>query len=56
MDIKVRVPEAELGEVMDWAQQHAEEDTTDNEGGTYEQGVYDALRWALGFIQSRPDH
>ncbi len=55
MDIHVRVPEADLAEVLEWAEQHGVARTTDNEGSTYEEGVNDALRWALGFIQNRPD-
>jgi len=56
MDIHVRVAETDLAEVLEWAEQHCDQGTTDHEEGTYEAGVYDALRWALGFIQARPDH
>lgn len=51
----IRVPEADLSEVIEWADNNARADVTDHEDGTYEQGVRDALFWALGYIQSRPD-
>ncbi|MFN3881908.1 MAG: hypothetical protein ACK4L8_10820 [Nitrincola lacisaponensis] len=55
MTISVRVTEQELNEVLEWAQEHGEQMTTDHEEGTYEEGVSDALRWALGYIAGRPD-
>jgi len=55
MALQIRQLEPELAEVIAWAEQHREGETTDNEGSTYEEGVYDALMWALGYIQTRPD-
>lgn len=56
MSYSVNVPEIEVNEVVQWAESAVLNDATDHEDGTYEQGVYDALMWALGYIQSRPDH
>ena len=55
MTISIRVPEKEIHEVLEWAQEHGDQMTTDHEDGTYEEGVSDGIRWVLGYIQSRPD-
>jgi hypothetical protein len=55
MTLQIRVPETELNEVMEWAEQHIDGSTTDNEEGTYEEGVFDTIRWMLGQIHGRPD-
>lgn len=52
---QIRQSEAEVAEVVAWAEQNRDSGVTDHEDGTYEEGVYDALMWALGYIQSRPD-
>ena len=55
MTPQIRVPETELNEVLEWAERHIEGSTTDNEEGTYEEGVIDTIRWMLGQIHGRPD-
>lgn len=55
MTLAIRVEESELAEVIAWSEEHVEGETTDHEGGTYEEGVRDALMWALGYISNRPD-
>ncbi len=55
MTPQIRVPEAELIEVLDWAEERAAVGITDTEDLTYEEGVYDAIRWMLGEISCRPD-
>ncbi|WP_191905938.1 hypothetical protein [Nitrincola iocasae] len=56
MSLTVKVEETEIQEVLAWAFEHGEQMTTDHEEGTYEQGVFDAINWILGYISSRPDH
>jgi hypothetical protein len=51
----IRVTEQEINEVLAWAEEHGVGQTTDNPDGTYEEGVYDGIRWLLGQIRSRPD-
>lgn len=51
----IQVSETELEEVLQWAEQHAGEGITEHEDGTYEAGVFDGIRWVLGFTHSRPD-
>lgn len=55
MSVQIRQLEQDVAEVVAWAEQHREGETTDHEGATYEEGVYDALMWAMGYIQTRPD-
>ncbi len=55
MTPQIRVPETELIEVLDWAEERAAIGITDTEDLTYEEGVYDAIRWMLGEISCRPD-
>ena len=55
MTPQIKQSEADVAEVIAWTEQHRVGETTDHEDGTYEDGVYDALMWALGYIQTRPD-
>lgn len=55
MTPQIRVPETELIEVLDWAEERAGLGITENEDGTYEEGVTDTIRWMLGQIHARPD-
>lgn len=55
MNRQIQVPEAEVEEVLAWAEEHDRQGTTDHAEGTYEQGVSDGIRWLLGYIYSRPD-
>ncbi|MCH8500177.1 MAG: hypothetical protein LAT63_17025 [Marinobacter sp.] len=52
---ELKVSETELEEVLAWAKQHALAGHTEHEEGTYEEGVFDGIRWALGMINVRPD-
>ncbi|SIS88249.1 hypothetical protein [Neptunomonas antarctica] len=55
MSPQIQVSESEVADVIAWAEQHRAGGTTDHEDGAYEDGVHDALMWALGYIQTRPD-
>lgn len=48
-------PSQQIEEVLSWAQTHSLSGTTDHEEGTYEEGIYDGIRWMLGEINGRPD-
>ena len=52
---EIRVDEIELNDVLTWAEANGIAGTTEHPDGTYEEGVHDALRWALGYIRARPD-
>lgn len=52
---ELQVSETELEEVLAWAKEHAISGDTEHAEGTYEEGVFDGIRWALGMIQVRPD-
>nr|WP_158651771.1 hypothetical protein [Marinobacterium profundum] len=55
MSLAMQVPETELMDVLEWSEEHGRQHSTDHPEGTYEEGVNDALRWALGYIHTRPD-
>lgn len=55
MDIKLRVSEGEVQDVLAWSEEHIDNETTDHESGSYEEGVHDTIKWMLGLIHSRPD-
>lgn len=55
MSMRLHVSETEVHDVLDWSAEHIEEETTDHECGTYEEGVHDTIRWMLGLTHSRPD-
>jgi len=55
MTLQVRVTETEIHEVLTWAEEHADAFVSEHEDGTYEEGVFDGIRWVLGMIHSRPD-
>lgn len=55
MTPQIRIPESELIEVQCWAAEHIAQGVTDSEERTYEEGVYEAIRWMLGETGIRPD-
>lgn len=52
---ELKVEEDELEHVIAWAREHALSGMTEHEEGTYEEGVFDGIRWVLGMISVRPD-
>ena len=53
---QISVDPEEIDQVLKWGINHNVESTTEHEDGTYEEGVADALLWALGQIRARPDN
>lgn len=55
MAIEVIRTEAEIHDVAVWAEEHSDHGTSEYSDATYEMGVLDALRWATGAVDARPD-
>lgn len=55
MAIEVIRTEAEIHDVAVWAEEHSDHGTSEHSDATYEMGVLDALRWATGAVDARPD-
>lgn len=54
MALEIQVTEAELEEVLAWAKAQIDQGDTEYEDGTYEEGLFDGIRWMLGVTQTRP--